>query len=147
MRTSEWIVLGIGIVVMLLISKIRRPKPAPLPPGSIVQVFGPRFSTAGVLAGLVKAGVCFAIYTAATLPLLLHPPAWLVEWWYAMFFVDLAAFCVCFRLGLPKAYIDSKSPDHHTPLDYLVGVVLTVVLIAGIGIHLVTIAQEPGFSL
>lgn len=50
-------------------------------------------------------------------------------------------------MGLPKAYIDTKPADHHTPFDYLVGAVLSVILIAGVGLHLIVIAQEPGFSL
>src|SRR5690606_34549239 len=65
MRPTEWIVLGIGVVVMLLVGKIRKPKPAPAPTGYLVPVSIARCSTLGVFAGLVKAATLFAIYTAA----------------------------------------------------------------------------------
>lgn len=150
MAIMEWGVLGIGVVIMLLLSKIGKRKPVQ---GSGGIVWGPppiRISTVSVLFGLVKLSIVFAIFIGTTMPLISNPPEFLVEWWYAIFFADLAVFIFAMHLCFPKSYLsymDRKSKNVHTSLDWLVGAVLSIVLFGGVGVHLAIIGNAPGFTL
>jgi len=138
----EWGVLGIGIVIMLLLMKIGKKKPAPAQGGFVFPLRPERVSIPAVFFGLIKTTLVFAVYITSTLPLFANPPEVLQEWWMVAFLVDIFAFGIIFSLCVPKSYgreMDRKSKvkGSHTPFDYFVGVVLTIVFLAGIGVHMV----------
>lgn len=150
MAIMEWGALGIGIVIMVLLSKVGKKKPA-ITGGGVIWTPPPaRVSTIGVFFGLVKLALVFAVFIGATMPLISNPPEFLVEWWYSIFFADLAVFIIALHLCFPKSYLsymDRKSKNIHTSLDWFVGIVLSILLFGGVGVHLAIISNAPGFRL
>ena len=149
MAIMEWGVLGIGIIIMLILSKIGRKKSAPANGGIVWGPAPAPISTIGVLFGLVKLTIVFAVFIGAAMPLISNPPEYLVEWWYSIFFVDLAVLTIAMHLCFPRcyrSYLNRKSKNVHTPLDWIVGIVLSIVFFGGFGIQFAIISKAPGFT-
>ena len=109
-----------------------------------------RVSSIAVLWGLIKGGMLFAFYVLmSTLYLQTHPPFW-TEWWMLVGLIDIFAFALLITWRMPKSYrryLEQKQKGQHAPVEYLVGVVASVILIAGVGVHLMTLSAAPGWSL
>lgn len=148
MAIMEWGAVAVGIIIIVFLSKVGRPKPVPQRGIGIVVGQRERVSIPAVLFSLVKITVLFAIYIAATTPLLAKPPSYVVEWWMVVPLIDIFVFCLIFRACINKRYgryMERKAKKDHTPLDYFVGIVLSIVVFGGIGIHIMTIANAPNF--
>lgn len=116
--------------------------------GRVVRV--ERMSVFGVLWGLIQGSLLFAGFiVVGALYLRTYPLFW-VDWWMLVLLIDLAVFAVCLVWKMPRGYrryMQEKPANQHTALDYLVGALSCVVMLGGVGVHLLTVAQAPGWSL
>lgn len=109
-----------------------------------------RVSAIAALWGLMKGGFLFAFFVLlSTLYLQTHPPFW-TEWWMLVGLIDIFAFALFICWKMPKSYrryLDQKQKGQHAPFEYLYGAIASVLLIVGVGVHLMTLSEAPDWSL
>jgi hypothetical protein len=148
MAIMEWGAVAIGIAIIFFLCRAGHPKSAPQRSVGVIVRQQQGVSVTAVLFSLVKITVLFAIYIAATTPLLVNPASYIVEWWMVIPLFDILVFCLIFGSSIPKSYsryMERKGKKNHSPLDYLVGIVLAAVVLGGMGIHIMTVANSPNF--
>jgi hypothetical protein len=131
--------------------RIRKRSPRQ-PTANVMYIDAPVYSyTFGdIVVGLIKSAALYAVYIGATaLYLATHPP-WAVRWWELAILIDLIAFAfvpmLCFCEGY-RQYTKHKPKNSHSPTDYFVGLVLSVLLISGAGVHFLILLAAPDFEI
>jgi len=144
--------IALGVMAIVVMVALFRPRKKLAPAGGFVAVpvRAVRISAIKVLFGLMKSVILYAVYIGGTgLYLASHPPFW-VEWWSVAMLIDIIALIAAAGLGLPgeyRAYQQNKPKNGgHSAMDYLVGIVLSIVLVTGIGLHIVILASAPGWT-
>lgn len=135
---NEWIVLGIvAFVAVVIPSWIKSISNRRRYRGQNFRGHG--YSVGSVMVGMVPAGLSmFAFFAISGFLIGFYreqiPDRYMPGVYALLFVADIGALAIGTQLFLPKGYInhlDNTAKGMHSPLDWLVGLVLTMCMVGG----------------